>query len=241
VRQDPTRGRALWRVPFLGGSPRRLIDNVDTSVGWAPNGRHLAFVRGQLGRGRTALIVAYQDGTNERELTSRETPTAFIGFLLPGAFHAPAWSPDGLSIAVLGQSGTGSANAVREVVFVQVATGATRSQPIPASGFGRGSHGLMKIRWSSITESGRSNGLKVRYAARLNASTCRNHLRSWFQPAIVWSTIRLASLASESNGALSEPSTPASRRALAPVLRLAHGRPVALVSSSPALIGLSDS
>ena len=138
VRQDPTQGRALWRVPFLGGSPRRLIDNVDSSVGWAPDGRHLAFVRGHLGRGKTALIVADQDGTNERELTSRETPAAFIGFSLPGAFNAPAWSPDGQSIAVLGQSGTGSANAVREVVFVQVANGAMRSQPIPASGFGRG-------------------------------------------------------------------------------------------------------
>jgi DNA-binding winged helix-turn-helix (wHTH) protein/Tol biopolymer transport system component len=138
VRQDPTQGRALWRVPFLGGSPRRLIDSVDSSIGWAPDGRHLAFVRGQLGRGRTALIVADQDGTNERELASRETPTAFIGFSLPGAFNAPAWSPNGRSIAVLGQSGTGSANAVREVVFVQVANGAMRSQPIPASGFGRG-------------------------------------------------------------------------------------------------------
>ena len=138
VRQDPARGRALWRVPFLGGSPRRLIDNVDSSVGWAPDGRHLAFVRGQLGRGKTALIVADQDGTNERELTSRETPAAFIGFSQPGAFNAPAWSPDGRSIAVLGQSGTGSANPVREVVFVQVANGAMRSQPIPASGFGRG-------------------------------------------------------------------------------------------------------
>ena len=151
VRQDPARGRALWRVPFLGGSPRRLIDNVDSSVGWAPDGRHLAFVRGQLGRGKTALIVADKDGTNERELTSRKTPAAFIGFSQPGAFNAPAWSPDGRSIAVLGQSGTGSANPVREVVFVQVANGAMRSQPIPASGFGRGIAWLNEIRWSSIT------------------------------------------------------------------------------------------
>ena len=34
-------GPVLWRVPFLGGQPRRLIDRVWSPVGWSPDGRHL--------------------------------------------------------------------------------------------------------------------------------------------------------------------------------------------------------
>jgi len=49
---------SLWRVPFLGGTPRRLMDGVSSPVDWSPDGRRLAFVRANLGAGIDSLVVA---------------------------------------------------------------------------------------------------------------------------------------------------------------------------------------
>ena len=42
---------ALWRVSVLGGTPKRLLENIHTPIGWSPDGRQMAFVREDLGRG----------------------------------------------------------------------------------------------------------------------------------------------------------------------------------------------
>src|SRR5262249_21066075 len=44
-RSDANGRPELWRVPFLGGTPRRIVDNVWTPVGWSPDGHQMAFVR----------------------------------------------------------------------------------------------------------------------------------------------------------------------------------------------------
>ena len=59
----------LWRVPFLGGTSKRLIDHVDSLVGWSPNGQHFAFVRRDADRGTSALVIADPDGSHERVLS----------------------------------------------------------------------------------------------------------------------------------------------------------------------------
>jgi DNA-binding winged helix-turn-helix (wHTH) protein/Tol biopolymer transport system component len=139
VGRDLTHVRRLRRVPFLGGAPRRLVDAIDSPVGWAPDGRHMAFVRGSLGHGRTVVVVADPHGANERELVSRQTPAAFISFGLAGTPpNPPAWSPDGRSIAVLGQTGSGSSSFVRELVILQVSNASARTLTIPESAFNRG-------------------------------------------------------------------------------------------------------
>ncbi len=69
----------LWRVPFLGGGPKRLIDNVNSPIGWSPDSRRLAFVRSGSG-GSSALIVAESDGTSPKTIAASRTssghPTA---------------------------------------------------------------------------------------------------------------------------------------------------------------------
>jgi Tol biopolymer transport system component len=71
----------LWAMPVLGGSPRRLGDAVGGAGAWSPDGKRLAYVKGD------ALYVAGADGTNSRKLIS-----------LPGPAFGPAWSPDGKEI-----------------------------------------------------------------------------------------------------------------------------------------------
>src|SRR5262245_19639232 len=66
---------SLWRVPFLGGIPKKLIDEVSSAPGWSPNGDHMAFVRSTVNTGSTALIIADADGAHERIVDQRRAPS----------------------------------------------------------------------------------------------------------------------------------------------------------------------
>ena len=37
--------RDLWRVPLLGGTPRRIVPDIWSAPGWSPDGRRMAFLR----------------------------------------------------------------------------------------------------------------------------------------------------------------------------------------------------
>ncbi|MCA1612581.1 MAG: protein kinase [Acidobacteria bacterium] len=84
---------SLYTVPARGGEPRRLIEDVDTPVTFAPDGRRLAFVRGYPSQREVSLIVAASDGSAERRVASRRSPDIF------GWRGGPDWSPDGRLIA----------------------------------------------------------------------------------------------------------------------------------------------
>jgi serine/threonine protein kinase len=128
----------LWRVPFLGGSPKRVIDGVNSAIGWSPDGRQFAFVRGTISA-PSALVVADADGRNERVLATRTMPAQFLTFpsrATPsgqGASIHPAWSPDGRTIALIGLTSVDGVMA-RETIFVDVATGTERSIPFRDGG-----------------------------------------------------------------------------------------------------------
>jgi Tol biopolymer transport system component len=78
---------SLVRVPTLGGSPVKLLDDIATAVSFSPDGRQLAFVRAR--NNEAELVVASADGSNSRAIALEKRPP----------FGAPAWSPDGTSIA----------------------------------------------------------------------------------------------------------------------------------------------
>jgi len=92
---DSTEGTGLYglyRVPMVGGTPRKLITDVDSAVTFSPDGQRLAFMRNSNQRVEAALMTADSDGTNERTVAVRKRESGFT-------FEAPAWSPNGKVIA----------------------------------------------------------------------------------------------------------------------------------------------
>ena len=124
----------LWRVPFLGGTPKRILDGVGSPIGWSPDGRQIAFVRATF-NGPTTVVVANADGTNERTLGTRALPAGFASLTsrstpsAQGAVIPPAWSPDGKTLAITGYDSRAGV-LQREAVFIDVASGAQRSIPL---------------------------------------------------------------------------------------------------------------
>ena len=81
----------LYHVPVLGG-PAVKAANDTGPVGFSPDGTSIVFIRQYLEESR--VIVAGIDGTNERVLSTRSQPEYYrINW------NAPAWSPDGKTIA----------------------------------------------------------------------------------------------------------------------------------------------
>ncbi len=120
----------LWRVPFLGGMPRRLASDVWSATGWAPDGQHMAFIRikqtKEPGAGETSVIIANTEGANQREVATRRYPALFLSIFtatLPTA--RPSWSIDGRLLLVLGLSRLPERRGrSHELVLIDVATGA---------------------------------------------------------------------------------------------------------------------
>jgi len=113
-RKDPG---SLWRVPFLGGPPRKLIDDVAGLPGWSPDGRQMAFVRRQ-----SMLVVADADGGHERVVLAAKAPAPMFNGLPNLGSLRPAWSPDGRMIALVAFDNQGA--GIRGLIaFVNAADG----------------------------------------------------------------------------------------------------------------------
>src|SRR5207247_1920555 len=80
---------ALYRVPILGGEPRKILDDADAGV-LSPDGKWIAFVRRrqQESRAIAALGVVAAGGGEPRELASEYDISA----------PTLGWSPDGRRI-----------------------------------------------------------------------------------------------------------------------------------------------
>jgi Tol biopolymer transport system component/predicted Ser/Thr protein kinase len=98
--------RALFQVPTLGGTPRKVLFDVDSGVTFSPDGRRMAFMRGLTepkANFSNALMVADADGAQPRQLVVKNYPEWF------NLSVAPSWSPDGrrIAAAVFRSSGAG--------------------------------------------------------------------------------------------------------------------------------------
>jgi eukaryotic-like serine/threonine-protein kinase len=105
---------SLYQIPPLGGTPRKLVDDIDTPPAFSPDGTRMAFVRG-LGQPGQAIFIANTDGTEERQLSVRKPPDTYRQ-------TAIAWSPDGRHIAA--PAGVGGPRANARIVLVNTESGA---------------------------------------------------------------------------------------------------------------------
>ncbi|HEX4823922.1 MAG TPA: protein kinase [Candidatus Polarisedimenticolaceae bacterium] len=92
-RRDNPSYRALMQVPSLGGPSRERAFDVDSTATFSPDGKQVAFVRGEPQKQHALIVVRDLEAGKERTLATVTDPRKVVG--------APAWSPDGAKIAAM--------------------------------------------------------------------------------------------------------------------------------------------
>jgi Tol biopolymer transport system component/predicted Ser/Thr protein kinase len=108
---------SLYRVPVLGGTPAKVLDDIDSPVAFSPDGRQIAFLRATIVQGTTALMIADANGSGARALASATPPDRFQS-------EGLAWSPDGATILTTATSTR--PNVIVIVYAIDVRTGAAK-------------------------------------------------------------------------------------------------------------------
>lgn len=113
------RNRVLYQMPLVGGSAKKVIEDVGSPVGFSPDGKQIAFVRRR--EKETAMMIANADGSGEREIAVRPVSEAFGSIFAGGV----AWSADGTKIlSVAGKRD--DENRSQSIVEVSIADGSQR-------------------------------------------------------------------------------------------------------------------
>jgi serine/threonine protein kinase len=96
-RQSVGAGPIVYRLPVLGGAPQLVARDVDSNVIFSPDGRQIAYLRGNDPEiGTSLLLSANADGSNETTLLSQKMPDGDNNDIPRYA----AWSGDGERIAL---------------------------------------------------------------------------------------------------------------------------------------------
>jgi serine/threonine protein kinase len=83
----------LYRAPVLGGTPQRLVTDIDSNITFSPDGRQIAYFRfNNPEGGKERLLLLPAEGGDEKILYSGPTN---------GGLQDPAWSPDGKTIVCM--------------------------------------------------------------------------------------------------------------------------------------------
>ncbi len=102
----------LYRVPVLGGTPQKLVTDVDTNITFSPDGRSLAYaVNNNPEIGKFRLVVHSLETGEEKTLVTGNANQML---------RDPAWSPDSKTI-VCETNQTG--NVLSDLVAVDAITG----------------------------------------------------------------------------------------------------------------------
>ena len=190
--------RYLYQMPVLGGSPRQLIRDIDSSIDFSPDGSHFVFERGVPDRSVIEVWIAQADGSGERLVA---TLPAYAGFIF-GA----TWSPDGNTLAA-STLGVGS-DASWQLNAINVADGRVRTL------FSGGGRGIGRAVWmpdgNSLIARGRrkprSAGANCK-ASTIPRASCialptisRTTPRPWMSPAMARPWLPFSVLACSTSG-----------------------------------------
>lgn len=56
----------LYQIPSLGGTAKKIVQDIDSRVTFSPDGKQIAFMRRNAENGLNSVIIANNDGTNEQ-------------------------------------------------------------------------------------------------------------------------------------------------------------------------------
>lgn len=104
----------LYQVPALGGTPKKVIEDVDSMPTFSPDGKRLAFMRHVTNGGMDIIFTANADGSDIQQLlTTKETDFDF--------FSTPAWAPQGEKIIISAGNSIGGVNNFCYLVEISTA------------------------------------------------------------------------------------------------------------------------
>ena len=107
----------LYRAPVLGGTPQRILKDLNSNISFNPAGDRFSFLRTDLrkGEGHARMIMA-ADGTDEEG--------SGPGVHRPGTGgKSTSWSPDGKTIAVSIQDSGSTVEALGQIFTFDAASG----------------------------------------------------------------------------------------------------------------------
>src|SRR5687768_3376967 len=111
----------VYQIPVLGGTPRKITEDVDSPITFSGDGKQFAWVRNFPRSGETALFIANIDGTGERKIASLQRPERFNA----GTSVGPSWSPTEELIAAPA-AGTEKGTDVGKILGFDPRTGAQK-------------------------------------------------------------------------------------------------------------------
>jgi len=102
----------LYRAPLLGGTPQKLLADLDSNITFSPDGQKFAYIRyDNPERGKYQLLIRSVEGGAESVLTGGPTTEPM---------YEPTWSPDGRTIVCRMED---FANGFIRLVAIDVSSG----------------------------------------------------------------------------------------------------------------------
>ncbi len=104
----------LYQVPTLGGTPKKLIEDVDSPVSFSPDGKRFAFVRHTSKTSEDLIFIADTNDLNPQQfISSKETGFEVYSKDL-------AWSPDGTQLLLGASKSQTNYNEAVEIAEISV-------------------------------------------------------------------------------------------------------------------------
>jgi serine/threonine protein kinase len=125
IRNDPGNPalRFLYRAPLLGGTPQKILSDIDSRITFSPDGTKFAFMRyDNPAAGKYQLIIRSLEGGDEKVLTSGSNTNQLSW---------PTWSPDG-KVIICNELREGN---LQVLLAVDVASGQQRTIGDPSKIF----------------------------------------------------------------------------------------------------------
>jgi len=112
----------LYQIPVLGGTPRLLLDKVDTGVSFSPDGSQMTYAMIEPSTSKVQIMIARSDGSAARKLSE------YAG-TVTGDNYAVAWSPNGKRIAAVSKALNDPNGLPAALIEIDAITGAQKEMP----------------------------------------------------------------------------------------------------------------